>query len=857
MTKGSWDTYSNYLGMKLTKIEAGEFYLGFEGNTLPEALIGRETHRQNGDFDEHPAHKVKISQSFHISICQVTNAQYEQFDPEHRKLRGKRGFSTEDDEAVIFVSWYDAVQFCQWLSDKEGVPYRLPTEAEWEYTCRAGTRTPFHTGNTLPESLLKNAGALRQGNETVPLSVGEPPSNEWGVYDMHGNVEEWCYDWYGPYQPKMEVDPVGREEGDFKVTRGGSHSTEIYYLRSANRMGTLPEDKHWLIGFRIVMGELPKTQPLPVLEAKEWQRRVRQDRPDDITQGPDPDIPYFKGPRKYVKIPEGSTGPLYSKHNHDPAITRCPNGDILAIWYTCFREPGRELALAASRLRYGEAEWDEADLFWDAPDRNDHAPALMCDHEGTLYHFNGISAGPGYHYGNLALIVRTSVDNGVTWSKARFVNSERELPSQPVPCAFQSGSGEIVLVSDAPDKCSVLWMSGDHGQTWRLTSGLIAGIHAGVVQLKDGRLMAFGRGNDIQGKMSKSVSDDMGETWDHRPSTFQSIGGGQRPVLMRLNQGPLFFASFCKKVPIVDSSGKESLISGLFTAVSLDEGKTWPHIRLVTDDGKPREIETLDGDLAFMGPHESEPVGYLAACQTSNNIIHLISSQQHYEFNLKWLFTPPPHAAPLLGPEVFYLPENPVLPNVFKPEELLNNGNWKFGSNDIKQVDVTGLSDDGKLNVHTNNKEQFRWTNSKDFRCLNKIDGVTVEIQLQIFQTTPHQRGIDLELYDGAGGRYAVSITDTGIYWYEGVILGTAYLDFNQFVPLTEGIDNTDQSHRFRLSVREDRHVQIYRDDNIIGVRRFEYRTPREAYMVLGAGSGVNATIGYVAYDLIGPSQTK
>lgn len=86
-----------------------------------------------------------------------------------------------------------------------------------------------------------------------------------------------------------------------------------------------------------------------------------------------------------------------------------------------------------------------------------------------------------------------------------------------------------------------------------------------------------------------------------------------------------------------------------------------------------------------------------------------------------------------------------------------------------------------------------------------------MEIQLQIFQTTPHQRGIDLELYDGAGGRYAVSITDTGIYWYEGVILGTAYLDFNQFVPLTEGIDNTDQSHRFRLSVREDRHTDLSR----------------------------------------------
>ena len=91
----------------------------------------------------------------------------------------------------------------------------------------AGTRTPFHTGNTLTEPLLKNAGALRQGNETVLLSVGETPANDWGVYDMHGNVEEWCYDWYGLYQPEMEVDPAGRKEGDFKVTRGGSPSTGV------------------------------------------------------------------------------------------------------------------------------------------------------------------------------------------------------------------------------------------------------------------------------------------------------------------------------------------------------------------------------------------------------------------------------------------------------------------------------------------------------------------------------------------------------------------------------------------------------------------------------------------------------
>src|SRR5690606_29082157 len=101
--------------------------------------------------------------------------------------------------------------------------------------------------------------------------------------------------------------------------------------------------------------------------------------------------PYFAGPRPYVLIPDGSEGPLFSKHNHDPAIAECPNGDLLAIWYTTVTERGRELGMAASRLRYGSEEWEPAAPFWDAPDRNDHAPAMWFDGDRTLYQFVGLS----------------------------------------------------------------------------------------------------------------------------------------------------------------------------------------------------------------------------------------------------------------------------------------------------------------------------------------------------------------------------------------------------------------------------------------------------------------------------------
>jgi hypothetical protein len=95
-------------------------------------------------------------------------------------------------------------------------------------------------------------------------------------------------------------------------------------------------------------------------------------------------------------------------------------------------------------------------------------------------------------------------------------------------------------------------------------------------------------------------------------------------------------------MPITDASGKERLVTGLFAAISLDEGRTWPHIRLVSDDGPGREVEAMDGNPFTMGLNSAEPLGYLSACQADNGVVHLISSRQHYSFNLAWLSTPAP-----------------------------------------------------------------------------------------------------------------------------------------------------------------------------------------------------------------------
>ncbi|MSU59612.1 MAG: glycoside hydrolase [Pedosphaera sp.] len=647
--------FTNSLGMRLARIAPGQFSMGESSAPLPKELVGGNAHQRNGDPDERPQHPVVVSKPFYLGAFEVTNEQYEKFDPRHRLLRGKYGFSIEGDEAVVFVSWHEARAFCDWLSKKEGLAYRLPTEAEWEYACRAGTTTIFQTGESLPKEFQKNVALSwypdpERGKgraEVVPLHVGKTTSNAWGLFDMHGNVEEWCHDWYGPYESVSQTDPVGRADGDCKVTRGGSHSTPLYYLRSANRMGAIPEEKSWLIGFRIVLGELPDSKPLPKTPPPLHQQNVTAKVA--AFAKPDPQKPFFKGPRQYVKIPAGSDGPIFSKHNHVPSIVACANGDLLTIWYTCVSETGRELAIVASRLRQGAEEWEPASLFWDQPDRNDHTSALWRDEKGTLYHFNGYSVAGTW--GPLAVLLRTSADHGATWSKARLILPEHHRRQMPVQSIFRAKGGEIILPCDAVTGGAggtAVYVSRDNGLTWTDALGTIAGIHACVAQLKDGRLMAFGRGDNIDGRMPMSVSADMGRTWQYSASPFPPVGGGQRPLLLRLKEGQLLLVSFTggrgqkEFMPIKDASGKSREITGVFAALSYDDGKTWPKMRLVSHDGRDQTVETMDGNPFTIGFSSAEPGGYNAICQSDDGVIQLITSRQHYAFNLKWLETPPP-----------------------------------------------------------------------------------------------------------------------------------------------------------------------------------------------------------------------
>ena len=649
-------TFVNSLNQKMVRIEPGSFIMGSRG----------------GDLDEEPLHRVGISQAFHLSATEVTNKQYEEFDPAHRRLRDKHGFSTGDNESVLFVNWHEATAFCAWLSIKEGRLYRLPTEAEWEYACRAGTSTEFNTGEALPVA-FHNGQALswypdparseEQRKSVKPLVVGATPPNAWGLHDMHGNVEEWCYDWYGPYVAGEQSDPIGRANGEFRVTRGGSHSTEVRYLRSANRSGTIPEDKSWVIGFRVAMGALPTTRLLPPVPAELYQQKVNQAQSVPVAGPQDSLSPYFRGPRVYVKVTPTSRGPFFP-HNHVPSISELPNGDLLAIWYTTNKEVGRELHYVASRLRKGSTEWEPAsESFFSPPDRNVHAGILWWDGKTTLWHINGL--GVTATWGALALIARTSEDNGVTWTKPRFLDAEHTGRHMPIASVIRTGDGAIVFTTDVPgakkpagNGGSAVWVSTDGGQSFSDpgvgrpepvleaggTGAWIAGIHAPIAETADRQgIIAFGRRDKIKDPLLRSVTYDLGRNWSYSSSTVEALGSGQRATLLRLQDGSLFLASFTTGMDLIDASGAKRTVRGLYAALSDDDGITWKHRRLVTDDGPTRRFNggAWTGEFE-LGPETAEPKGYITSIQSRNGTIHLISSALHYEFNPAWIREPMP-----------------------------------------------------------------------------------------------------------------------------------------------------------------------------------------------------------------------
>ena len=226
------------VALKLVPIPAGKFLMG-----SPKT----EKDRGKDEFQ----HEVTISKPFYMGVHEVTVDQYARFVKGTGQRHETPGFKQTGDHPVVKVSWDDAQAFCKWLSKKTRKTAVLPTEAQWEYTCRAGTKTRFSFGD---KDTDLSEYAWYEGNRVdnqMTRPVGQKKPNAWGLYDMHGNIWEWCQDRYGDYDKGAATDPTGAGEGDLRVLRGGCWEYRPVNCRSANRYGFAPDYRPVCYGFRV------------------------------------------------------------------------------------------------------------------------------------------------------------------------------------------------------------------------------------------------------------------------------------------------------------------------------------------------------------------------------------------------------------------------------------------------------------------------------------------------------------------------------------------------------------------------------------------------------------------------------
>lgn len=270
--------------LKMALIPAGTF------------LMGSPSYEQDRSEYESPQRWVTISKDFYMGIYEITNAQYQAFQPTHDSGTWWDFSLNGNNQPVSDVSWHDAITYCEWLNQRiTGLVFRLPTEAEWEYACRGGTTSRRYWGDDLSNWQIGHCANIYDitANDyyykkvlqvidyficsdgfVVTSPVGNFIPNDFGLYDMQGNVREWCYDWYDEYPNTNETDPFGPLSGSYRILRGGGWQEGTpMYVRSAYRAASWAGWKDECTGFRIVADRISNTQivilsPTPISTSK-------------------------------------------------------------------------------------------------------------------------------------------------------------------------------------------------------------------------------------------------------------------------------------------------------------------------------------------------------------------------------------------------------------------------------------------------------------------------------------------------------------------------------------------------------------------------------------------------------------
>ena len=531
-------------------VPAGSFVMGADGVALPDSVtkgFGVMSPRpEYGDFDEVPAHPVRISKAFKMSVTEVSPAEFRLFDPTYVA-------SDATPQYVAGVSWKQAMAYCAWLTKKTGKPLRLPTEAEWEYVARAGGKDIFGNSNQMPKVDTPNAfGAMNMG-------VGRP---------------EWTLDWYAPYQPGDQTDPVGASSGYTKAVRGGGldyrhtggtakdgtvtpdlnvPATAPYFARAANRGSMAPAyaARYGNIGFRVVQAPMPTTKPGPpqnTSSSKPPSSSSNPSAPGALAAAPDAAKPWYHTHEIFPNLAGHSMpgvgwklgiAPGIGVNYHNSAIQQLPNGDFLAAYYNNQQsEDDPDQTVLIMRRRAGAEGWDMPEPFPMFADAGLCAPVIWNDkaHPGKVWMFFGFSrliGAPPFAY-------MTSMDNGATWSQVMFPYFPKPIGryvSQPINSIVRARDGTIYIPTDSTGRdddgngsISAVWATRDEGKTWYDTGGRTAGRHTTIVIAKNGDLLGYGgKNSNIDGRMPMARSTDGGKTWHKSKTPFDPSGQRSAP----------------------------------------------------------------------------------------------------------------------------------------------------------------------------------------------------------------------------------------------------------------------------------------------------------------------------------------
>ena len=564
--------------LEMKWLPAGSFWMG--------AYVDEQDSREN----EFPQHRVTLSHGFWLGQCEVTKAQW-QAVMGTTPWKGKDFVSDDPNTPAVFISWNDAAAFVKKLNELNlpgGRAFRLPSEAEWEYACRAGTRTRFYWGDDPNHNDIDQYAWTRSNvlltEQKCARPVGQKKPNAWGLFDMSGNVKEWCQDFMAPYATGPVTDPTGPAVGEKHVRRGGNWISTGGKSRSARRSRFETNEGTADLGFRLAATQAPPAVAIPGPEQNDvfvaGNEGIHTYRIPTLMVAGDGSLLVFCEARKQA-IDDNSPTDLVVRRSTDGGRTWQPTQTIVhGVKEEAIMNPCPVI------------------------DRTTNTIVLLCMNAGK------------YGENHNQPLMLTSKDHGRTWSKpvdiAKSIkNGDDTFVSGP-GIGIQMRTGRLVIPGYAGGFSDVTkhgmfscaMYSDDHGQTWTQGKSVAeCSDESQVVELADGRLMLNMRGD--MGKCCRGVawSTDGGQSWSPVFWDPQLPECPCQASILRYSlakDGGKDCLLFSNPNNIGESYGMDR--TKMTVRLSNDDGKTWPYQRLL--HAGPSSYSSLvrlpDGDIGIV-----------------------------------------------------------------------------------------------------------------------------------------------------------------------------------------------------------------------------------------------------------------